>query len=213
MEVKEWVGNICIQSSCGDIFSLSSTKYQTHKEVIGNFYFHTFQFLSLGDTVCHLGTSSLSDQSFPSAVWVREVSKTWTPPGETVGVGCLNPTLAGFLSDKLFLFYREHPHAPSTQNFSQEGTWTLLFTLKFRWQKEGCKLSERKILVTLPVDSSGSSQEKRGVWRAWESPCHGVSLNEGRSACLPKPPMQKPGLVWCGECFGALTLFKKEVGW
>lgn len=78
IKVTEGIGNICIQSSFGDVFSLSSTKHQTPIEIIGNFDFRVFQVSAPGRYCVSSGHQSLSDQSPPPAVWGRQVSKSWT---------------------------------------------------------------------------------------------------------------------------------------
>lgn len=49
-------------------FSLSNTKHQMHMEIIGNFYFHSFQMFVPGRYCVSSGHQLLNDQSSPSAV-------------------------------------------------------------------------------------------------------------------------------------------------
>lgn len=145
MKVTEWIGNICIWSSSGDIFSsLSSTKHQTHMEIIGNVSFQAFQVFVPGRYCVSSGHQSLDDQRFPSAVWVRDMPKSCTPPGETVGLGSLNPTPTSFLSDKLSLSGSQHPHAHFYPNLFSRRNLNCIISLNVRGE-EGGNPSEIKI--------------------------------------------------------------------
>lgn len=149
-----------------------------------------FKFLSLGHTVCHLATSPSMTRAFPLLCESRKCG---------AGVGRLNPTPPGFLSGKLSLSWQPASSCSLLSKcFSRRN---LIFITHFKGSKgkEGCNPSESKILVILPVGSSGSTNGKRGVWRASEKYMVQAWVKWG-----PPVPQTTRAETWAGLVWGML---------